>query len=84
MGRNKASKEEKEKKESLSVEEQLILVDSEDTTKGERYYANKFKSVYQRVRKSLVILNKNRKELTNETVVEKTKEILTKALESLD
>jgi hypothetical protein len=45
-------------------------------TKGERFYARKFMGAYKVVRPSLVALNKNRKEITNQIAVEKLIDVL--------
>lgn len=43
------------------LDTQLEQVHREDTTKGENYYSRQFRSVYQTVRKSLVLIDKARK-----------------------
>jgi hypothetical protein len=68
----------------IDIDDLLIDVVNKDSTKGELYYARKFKSCYEVVRKSLVIIKKSRKEIGNKVAVLKTKQILEKALKSLE
>lgn len=69
-------------------EEELLQrlegVNNEDSTKGEYYYARKFKSCYQTVRKSLVEIAKARKHIGNERAVELSIDTLQKALDELE
>jgi hypothetical protein len=69
-------------------EEELLQrlegVNKEDSTKGQYYYARKFKSCYQTVRRSLVEIAKARKHIGSERAVELTIIALQKALDDLE
>lgn len=43
------------------LDKQLEKVFEQDVTKGEKHYAKQFRSVYSTIRKSLVVLDKARK-----------------------
>lgn len=75
----------KEEKELVNAETLLDeIFESVEDSKGENYYARVFKSAYNKTRKGLVKLNKSRKQLTNEKVVELTRELLERVLEELN
>ena len=68
----------------IELDMQLQEIGKQDKTKGQNYYSRQFRSVYHTVRKSLVVLNKSRKNVGNEKAVEKTREMLEAALDSLN
>lgn len=72
---NEVSKEEK------SWEELLEKAQGQGEDKGDRYFARKFKQLYVVARKSLVALNKARKEIGNEEAYNKAVEVIAPLLE---
>lgn len=69
----------------MEIDEKLEQLHEEDTTKGERYFARKFKSIYERGRKGLVIIKKARNDTINsKEAVEKAQELLERLLTDLE
>lgn len=60
------------------------IFENVETDKGERHFARQFKYVYVFVRKSLVELKKSKSNYTNQAIVNKTKEVLKHALDTLE
>jgi len=61
--------------ENVERELENLFLDVEES-KGERHYARKFKNIYVKSRKALVILNKNRQKTGNQHAYEKAVEFL--------
>lgn len=66
------------------IDMELEALHTQDKTKGERYYARKFKSSYIKVRKAAVLVRNQRKEIGSQAALAKFRAFLISVVEEME